>query len=1452
MTTPHDNLRRPAENLNDGSLEDTSRAGGCRRAEPSQSESAPPNGGRRRRTAGNGFQFLPAFFVLLLFATALSGCSATRPILGVISVTNPTGTPAGQVSSVVVNSSVDISVAVNGDRAGLGVDWNLLCGGSAVTTANPNPCGTITPVHVGSNVNMVYLAPPYIPVANTVTLTAIATGDPSQSASVTLTILPAPVTIQFTQGFLPPSAIAAGGTARLAATVSNDPTYAGVQWSVSCGSSSCGSFNPTATASAGGGFAGTTVYTAPAAVPSGGTVTVTASSIYSSQSVVSSEIQVMPISVTATVSQNPVFVGGSATLTATVSWDVAEQGVNWSAPQCAASACGAVTPGSCVVNGPTSQTTTVCTAIYAAPSPLPAGTTSLAISETATSVTDPTKAATANFAVAPPPPISVLLTATPNAVQAGGSTTLAATVSYDFSDSGVAWQCSPACDLSNTTTPSSTTNSSATYTTNYNPAGPVPAGDASMPVVVTATSIAAAASDPTGSASTAITVYQPISVTVNPPSGPITGGVPATFSATVTNDIGSAGVVWSASGCPPGVTPCGTFSQNHSTSGASVTYTLQPIQWATSTPSVTITATSIASQSIPPLSSGSVTDTVVPVAFVQFIPFAPSTLPVGNSTASSPTLISLVASTANDSTNQGVDWTVSCPDASAAACGQFMESPALAPTAANSAGTPIAFRPYGQTVHAANGQAVVYEPPTQNPTGGTVTLTATSTGNPTASPATQTVTITSNLSGPALTGTVQAGNLPVSGATVELFSAGNTGYGSAATPLVISSGGGNAVTTGSNGSFAIPAGYTCPSLNSLVYLVAIGGTPQGQATPNAQLGLMTALGPCSDLNSSVPLVVNEVTTVASVFALAPFMPSTGGDYTTIGASNSNYNNGPNPSNATNFNNGLANAFATVNNLVDITKGQALLITRAGDGTVPQAEINTLADAIDTCAASAGGAPGDGSACAAFFEASNVNPVGGGESTTSNAPTTILQAIIEVAQVPSTERTESTTSDASGLALYSLAANPSFNAPFLPMLTASPYDWSIALSYSGGGLEGKGGARPDSSALALDAAGNVWISNKNISSVTEFSNAGAPLSPFATGTTKAAGGGFTGGGLITPLGIAVDTYGDVWALNNNSSLSELALNGASLSSASGISGAGNASDTGAGIAIDGIGNVWVADAGSPGDLAEYAGYFGVQAGEQTCTGTTACPAGTALSPQGTGYVDGINSPNGAIAVDGSDNIWLLNGGNYAAVELSSANGQLLDTDEGDLVNGQTGLPDNPPQYLLNSSNFGTSIALDHAGDIFILGPIGGAGEFIYELLAGASASSFGGTAQQVAVSLLEAGSAPVQLYPSLAIDGSGHFWGAVTAVTTGDFPLPLALGEWSSSGGAINENYLAQGFVASSMSSNNLSTVAIDASGNVWVLSGNATTTATEFVGVAAPVVTPFSLAVQKNKLGSKP
>jgi hypothetical protein len=85
---------------------------------------------------------------------------------------------------------------------------------------------------------------------------------------------------------------------------------------------------------------------------------------------------------------------------------------------------------------------------------------------------------------------------------------------------------------------------------------------------------------------------------------------------------------------------------------------------------------------------------------------------------------------------------------------------------------------------------------------------------------------------PVLQGMVRGGQQPVSGASIQLYSAGAGGYGSAATGMLTS-----AVTSNAKGSFTITG----------LYHLASGGKPgQSMGTNNAALALMAALGPCGN------------------------------------------------------------------------------------------------------------------------------------------------------------------------------------------------------------------------------------------------------------------------------------------------------------------------------------------------------------------------------------------------------------------------------------------------------------------------------------------------------------------------------------------------------------------------------------------------------------------------------
>jgi hypothetical protein len=184
--------------------------------------------------------------------------------------------------------------------------------------------------------------------------------------------------------------LAVSGTASVSATVLNDSANAGVNWTVTCGSTgACGSFNPTATASG-----ASTVYTAPSAIPTGNTVTITATSV--TDTTKSANITVTITAAPAlTVTLNSVAasiaINGTMSISATVANDPAQAGVNWSVTCGSAGACGSFNP---------TGTLSAAATTYTAPPAVPTGNT---VTITATSVSPPNVTATATVVITNPP-----------------------------------------------------------------------------------------------------------------------------------------------------------------------------------------------------------------------------------------------------------------------------------------------------------------------------------------------------------------------------------------------------------------------------------------------------------------------------------------------------------------------------------------------------------------------------------------------------------------------------------------------------------------------------------------------------------------------------------------------------------------------------------------------------------------------------------------------------------------------------------------------------------------------------------------------------------------------------------------------------------------------------------------------------------------------------------------
>ena len=264
---------------------------------------------RTLRRIGISQYFGPAALVLLLAGmTAVSGCSSSGSLSTIqvepITFTDANGTPQKAApTSLTVSQGTYVDVTLTDDPQLLGADWTVYCG-SALPPGSPLPpgqpqdesCGTFTPAHTmsgpipsyvtsGAGYVAFYTAPAATPKQGTVTLYAISTSNRSKFSSVTLTIGGLPISVGFAPA--PPSTMQTGASAQFRVVLNNDDTNAGVNWTVLCGSSDCGSFGPTQTTSG-----VDTVYTAPATVPSGGTVKITATSIADPTKAVSATISI--------------------------------------------------------------------------------------------------------------------------------------------------------------------------------------------------------------------------------------------------------------------------------------------------------------------------------------------------------------------------------------------------------------------------------------------------------------------------------------------------------------------------------------------------------------------------------------------------------------------------------------------------------------------------------------------------------------------------------------------------------------------------------------------------------------------------------------------------------------------------------------------------------------------------------------------------------------------------------------------------------------------------------------------------------------------------------------------------------------------------------------------------------------------------------------------------------
>ena len=613
---------------------------------------------------------------------------------------------------------------------------------------------------------------------------------------------------------------------------------------------------------------------------------------------------------------------------------------------------------------------------------------------------------------------------------------------------------------------------------------------------------------------------------------------------------------------------------------------------------------------------------------------------------------------------------------------------------------------------------------------------------------------TDSIPGTVLHGSVHGGQNPIVGAQVYLYAINTTGYGgpgiaasttNASVSLLHSGTGttqdGNGhyyVTTDQSGNFTITGDYTCPSNYSHTYFYASGGDPGLGSGVNSAI---TLTAPAQACNTSASTDINEVSTIATAYAFAGFAS----DPTHVSSSNTSLA-------AT----GVTNAANTVASLENISTSAALATTAGGNGTVPQTEINTLANILAACVNSTGPTS---TQCSTLFSNATNNGV--------YAPDTATAAL-NIAHNPGNPT-----------AVANLFGLQTANSPFQTALTTAPNDFTIAISYTGGGMNSP-------VPLVIDAGGDVWVGNtaSGANSVSEFS----PLGAVVTGSP------FSGGGIVDPYSLAIDKSGNLWTANvTPNSLSELTSAGAPVSTSAGYTGGGlNAPYD---IALDSLGHVWVVN------------NVGSSLSEFTSAGST---PGTPISGSSGDTGGGISNDPVALAIDASGNIWISDSITLGALSEFYATGTSSGTAESG-TNGDTGGGLNDPWGL----------AVDGSGNVWLADSGTGANRI--------SLFGAGGTAISSPTGYAGGG---LNIPEGIAIDGAGNVWVANRATTATSAPYPDSdISEFNSVGTAISPSTGYQAGLNLNLR------IAIDGSGNVWVTNASLNTI-TEFVGAGSPVVTP--------------
>ncbi len=487
--------------------------------------------------------------------------------------------------------------------------------------------------------------------------------------------------------------------------------------------------------------------------------------------------------------------------------------------------------------------------------------------------------------------------------------------------------------------------------------------------------------------------------------------------------------------------------------------------------------------------------------------------------------------------------------------------------------------------------------------------------------------------------------------------------------------------------------------------------------------------------------------------------------------------------------GIQNAVKNAKLLADINTGDVPASPPA-NVTVPSTMIYTIADILSACINSQNTGTGGNN----LFQP--CNDLMGYETLGSNVPSDTASAAINMAKQPG--------ANVANLYAY-VTAYPVWMNYISPN---PPTDFAIGVGYSGGGLTSP-------TAIAIDASGNAWVADTPAPGTAGALIVLDPQGNILSGT----GGYLCSPDLGTPSAIA---------LGPSSKTPETA---------------------------------WVLSTSA-------ATVTGVPYGGGSCTAVTSPEAPTTTYPTGWNYPASLAAGNNLYVVDrGLNNLDSFSLGNGSSTTWAAhwqgvfiyPDAVALDgTGNAWVADQAPGVGDSANLYAVNSTGpytalagagFGASpntIAVGANQSVWVADQ---GSDKIYPFSTVVTSSSATATAGTPFVDPTGGVGLPL----GVAVDGVGNSWtvnenGADIAAFSADGTTALSP---DPSANSTYGGYSGNGIVMPSSTSIPTG-VAVDPSGDVWLSVQGGTTPVVEFIGMAAPTVTPLADAAAGNKIATRP